>query len=164
MATLITILDVETEVETAWKTLLSIAPYSLGAITSDTATEVTTPRVECVAEVMQWGPHQLTIPSGTFSGRSVYDQFMIRMRLDVVYQPEHAQGQATIRGTLRKALTDWTGIKAAFATNGYLFVAGDTLRQTAGSRIIDDTEKTETLSTILEFVVFLNPAALTAAT
>ena len=164
MASLETLLDVETEVETVFASFLAAAPYSLGAIGSDTATDTTTPRVECLAEVVRWGPHQVTPASGTYAGRAFYDQFAIRLRLDVVYQPEHAQGQGSIRGTLRKALTDWTGIKAAFASRNYLYPNGDTLRQTDGTRTIDDEEKTETLSTVLTFEAWLNPNQLAAAT
>lgn len=164
MATLETLLDVESEVETVFASFLAAAPYSLGAIGSDTATDTTTPRVECLAEVIRWGPHQFSPASGTYSGRAIYDQFVIRLRLDVVYQPEHGQGQGAIRGTLRKALSDWTGIKAAFATRNYLYPTGDTLRQTDGGRTIDDTEKQETLSTVLTFEAWLNPNQLAAAT
>ena len=131
---------------------------------SDTATEQVTPRVACVATVTKWGPHQHTIASGTFAGRAIYDMFVVRSNVTLVYQPEHAQGQASLRGGLRKALTDWTGIQAAFATLNYLFPMPDTLRQTDGDRQIDNEKKTETISTTLELMVFLNPAALIAAT
>lgn len=164
MATLETLLDVEAEVESVLDSFLSASPYSLSAVASDSATEVTTPRVNVVAEVMKWGPHQFTPTSGTYAGRAIYDQFLVRVSLDVVYQPEHAQGQGSMRGKLRKALTDWTGLKAAFAVNNYLLPAGDTLRQENGGRTIDDEEKTETMSTVLQFVAFLNPTALAAAT
>lgn len=164
MATLVTLLDVETEVETVLDAFFSASPYSLAAIGSDTAAALTTPRVEIVAEVVRWGPHQHTIASGTFAGRAVYDQFQLRLSLDVVYQPEHAQGPGTIRGTVRKALTDWVGLKAAFASRNYLLPAPDTFRQIDGSRLIVDEQKTERLQTILELVVFLNPNALAAAT
>lgn len=164
MATLETLLDVEAEVEAVLDTFLSAAPYSLGAVASDSATEVTTPRINIVAEVMKWGPHQFTPTSGTYSGRAIYDQFLVRVSLEVVYQPEHAQGQGSMRGKLRKALTDWTGIQAGFATRNYLHPTGDTLRQEDGGRTIDNEEKTETLSTVLQFVVFLNQSAVAAAT
>jgi hypothetical protein len=164
MATLDTVLDVETEVEAVFDTLLSASPYSLNAGGTDSAGELTTPRLEIKAEVTKWGPHQITIASGTYSGRRIYDQFQLRLSLDVVFQPEHAQGQATIRGKLRRCLSDWTSIKAGFATRGYLYAAPDTLRQIDGGRIIDNEEKTEMLSSVLELVVFLNPAALAAAT
>ncbi len=162
MATLIVLLDVETEVETSLKAFLAATPYSLAAVTSDTAAEVTTPRVEVVAEVTKWGPHQITPASGTYAGVEIYDQFMVRSNLSIVYQPEQAQSPGTIRGTLRKALVDFAGIKAAFATRGYLFLAGPTLRQIDGGRTIED--KTERLNTTLEMMVFLNPAAVLAAT
>lgn len=164
MATLETILDVEGEVESVLKTFLAASPYSLTVFASDSAAEVTTPRTEVVAEVTRWGPHQFTPASGTYAGVAIYDQFQLRVRIDVVYQPEHAQGQASIRGKLRKALTNWTGIKAGFATNGYLLPQGDSLRQIDGGRTIGNAEKEETLSTTLELVAFLNQAAVTAAT
>ncbi len=164
MATLITLLDVETEVESAIKGFLATAPYSLAAVTSDTAAEVTTPRIEVVAEVTKWGPHQYTPAAGVFAGVEIYDQFMVRSNLSLIYQPEQAQSPGTLRGTLRKALTNFTGIKAAFATHGYLFIAGPTLRQVDGGRTIQNEDKTETLNTTLEMAVFLNPAAVDAAT
>lgn len=164
MATLVAILDVEAAVESAWDTLFSAALAGTSVIPSDTATEVVTPRMECVATVTKWGPHQHTIATGTFAGRAVYDMFVVRSDLRLVYQPEHAQGQGTLRGQLRKALTDWTAIQAAFATLNYYYPMGDTLRQTDGDRQIDNEEKTETISTTLELVVFLNPAVLVAAT
>jgi len=164
MATLATILDVETEVELSLKTFLAATPYSLGAITTDTAAALTTPRVEVQTEVVRWGPHQHTPATGTYAGTAIYDQFALRVRLDLVYQPEQSQSPGTKRGTIRAALSNWTGLKAAFATRNYLMVVGDTLRQIDGSRTIDNAEKTETLSTVLELVVFLNPAAVAAAT
>jgi hypothetical protein len=164
MASLETLLDVESEVEACFDSVLSSSPYTLAAIPSDTAAGITTPRTEIVAEVRQWGPHQFVIPSGTYQGRAVYDQFLMRLSIGVVFQPEHGQGQASIRGTVRKALTDWTRIKAAFATRGYLKPAPGTLRQVDGSRSVDDEEKTETIATVLELVCFVDQAALGAAT
>lgn len=164
MATLQAILDVEGAVESAWDTLFSTALSGTSVITSDTATEVVTPRLECVATLKKWGPHQHTIASGTYSGRAVYDQFMVSTELRLVYQPEHAQGQANLRGLLRKALTDWTSIQSAFATLNYYFPMPTTLQQTDGDRTIQDEEKIEIINTTIELVVFANPAALAAAT
>lgn len=164
MATLETLLDVEAEIEAVLDSFLSAAPYSLGAVGSDSATLVTTPRINVVAEVQKWGPHQFTPTTGTYAGRAIYDQFLVRVSLDVVFQPEHAQGQGSIRGKLRKALTDWTGLQAAFAVRNYLHPTGDTLRQEDGGRSIDQEENTETLSTVLSFVAFLNQSAMAAAT
>jgi len=164
VATLETLLDVETETEFAFDSLFSAAPYSLAAGGTDTAAALTTPRTEIKAEVIKWGPHQYTPATGTYAGRAIYDQFLVRLTLDVVYQPEHGQGQASIRGKIRAALTDWTRIKTAFATHAYLRPAPDTLQQQDGGRTIDDEEKTETLTTILEFVAFIRPDALDAAT
>lgn len=164
MATLITLLDVETEAEYALKTYLAATPYNLAAVTSDGAAELTTPRVEVVAEVVRWGPHQYTPDSGTYSGVAIYDQFLVRTSLSLVYQPEQGQSQGTLRGTLRKALSNWTGIKAAFASHNYLLPTGDTLRQIGGARSIDDEEKTETITSEIELMLFVNPSALAAAT
>jgi hypothetical protein len=164
MATLITILDVETEVETCLQSLFAAAPFSLPALASDTATDLRTPRIDVVAEVIQWGPHQITPASGTFAGVAIYDQFRVRANLALIYQPEHAQSQGQLRGALRQVLTGWTAMKAAFAVRGYLIPTSDMLRQIAGGRTIQNDEKTETLLTTLELVVFLNPNALAAAT
>jgi hypothetical protein len=164
MATLVTILDVEAEVERAWAAMLSAAPYSLSATGSDTAAALTTPRTEVKAEVLRWGPHQFTPTGGASAGSALYDNFLVRLSLDVVFQPEHAQGQGSIRGKLRVALRDWTRLKAAFATNGYLLVDPDSLRQTGGGRDIDDEEKMETIKTELEFGVWLSQSAVNAAT
>jgi hypothetical protein len=164
MATLITILDVETEVETCLQSIFAAAPFSLPAIASDSATDLLTPRVEVVAEVVQWGPHQITPASGTFAGVAIYDQFRVRATIALVYQPEQAQTPGTLRGKLRQVLTGWTAIKTAFAVRNYLIPTGDTLRQVGGGRTIQQEEKTETLLTTLELVVFLNPNAVAAAT
>ncbi len=164
MATLITLLDVETEVESVYAAFFAAAPYSLSTKTSDTATDILTPRLEVVAEVIKWGPHQFTPASGTFSGVAIYDQFLIRTQLALVYQPEQAQSPGTMRGTLRTALCNWTGIKTAFAVHNYLIPTGDSMRQVGGSRTINDADKTETITSELEMILFLNPAAMTAAT
>jgi hypothetical protein len=164
MATLITLLDVETEVETCFQGIFAAAPFSIPAIASDSATDLTTPRLEVVSEVIQWGPHQITPASGTFAGQAFYDQFRVRANLSLVYQPEHAQSQGQLRGKLRQVLSNWTNIKAAFAVRNYLIPTGDTLRQVGGGRTIQNDEKTETLLSTLELVVFLNPNALASAT
>lgn len=164
MASLETLLDVETEVETCFDTVLSSSPYSLSAVPSDTAGALTKPRTEIVTEVRQWGPHQYVITGGTYVGRAVYDQFVVRLTIAVVFQPEHGQAPGTIRGTVRKALTDWVRIKAAFATRNYLRPAPGSLRQVDGGRTVDDEEKTETLTTVLELVAFVDSGALEAAT
>ncbi len=164
MATLETILNIETEVESVLDAFLSGSPYSLSAGGTDTATRLTTPRTEIKCEVVKSGPHQYNITSGTYNGTNIFDQFQLRVRVDVVYQPEQGQGPGGIRGTVRKALANWTGIKAGFASNAYLLLAQDTLRQIDGGRTINDEDKTETLSTVYEVVAFLNPVALNAAT
>ena len=164
MASLYTLLDVETETEAVWKNLLSSAPYSLLATDTDTAAPATTPRVECISVVVRWGPHQITPSSGVSAGVALYDQFVVRTMISFVYQPERAHGHGVIRGIMRQALSDWTGIKNAFSVNGYLIPAPTTLQQVDGSRTIDDEEKTETIETVLELAVFLNPNAVDAAT
>ncbi len=164
MATLETVLDVETEVESVLDAFLSGSPYSLSAGGTDTAGRLTTPRTEIKCEVLKSGPHQYNITSGTYSGTNIFDQFQLRVTVDVVYQPEQGQGPGSIRGKVRKAFANWTGIKAGFASHDYLLLAQDTLRQIDGGRSINDEEKTETLSTVFEVIAFLNPAALNAAT
>jgi hypothetical protein len=164
MATLATLLDVETEVETCFQSILAAAPFNLPAIASDSATDLLTPRVDVIAEVIRWGPHQITPASGTYAGVAVYDQFAVRLTLALIYQPEQAQSPGTLRGQLRQVLTGWTAMKAAFAVRNYLIPTGDSLRQTGGGRTINNDERTETLTTSLEFVCFLNPNAVTVAT
>ena len=114
MATLVTLLDVETEVESVWDTFLSSSPYSLGAIPSDTAAAVTTPRVEIVAEVIKWGPHQHTIASGTYSGRALYDQFLIRLSIAVhpwdAPESPHGLGRAESRVRFSKLPPPGSGL------------------------------------------------------
>lgn len=164
MATLVTLLDVEAEVEAVFVSFLSASPYSLARVSgSDSAAALNTPRVEVSVEVLKWGPHQHTVASGTYSGRALYDQFQLRLSIAVVYQPEHAQSPGTLRGTLRKAFTDWAGLKAAFASRAYLLPAPDSMRQIDGSRVIIDEERTERLESVWELVAFLNPVALAAA-
>lgn len=163
MATLITLLDVETEVESCLDALLSASPYSLAAIGSDTNARLTTPRVECIAEVKRWGPHVYRVQAGTYAGRLIYDEFMLQATIRVIYQPAHSQSPGTLRGTLRAALTDATRFKAAFAVRDYLKIVGDSLRQMDGSRIIVNDEKTEELTTVLQLIGVLNPTQLEAA-
>lgn len=164
MATLITILDIETEVETVFYNYIT---NTLGIATgevSDTNTEQMTPRVQVVATLQADGWHQTNIASGVYAGRTLYDQFKVRLQLDIVYNPAAGQSQATLRGTLRKALTDFNTIQTGFAVHAYYLLAPETLHQTDGDRVIDDREKTETIRTTLEMELFLVPAALTAAT
>jgi hypothetical protein len=163
MATLATLLDVETEVETSLDALLSAAPYSLAAIGSDTNAYLTTPRVQCIAEVKKWGPHCYRVASGAYAGRLLYDEFQVQVTVSLVYQPHHAHGPAAIRGAFRAALTDTTRFKAAFAVRDYLKIIGDSLRQIDGARLIENEEKTEEITTVMQFIAVLNPVQLEAA-
>jgi hypothetical protein len=123
-----------------------------------------TPRVEVVSVLQSEGWHQTNITSGAYAGRTLYDQYKVRLQLDVVFNPAAGQSQATLRGTLRKALTDFSALQTAFAINAYYLLAPETLRQTDGDRVIDDAEKTETIKMTLEMELFLVPATLLAAT
>ncbi len=153
-----TLLDIESEVERAFTSYLA-ATLQIPAIGSDTAETQQSPRIEVVAIVVEQGPHAVFIPSGTYAGRKVFDQNRVRIEMALIYSPEFGQNQGDLRGRMRVALTDPAGINAQFATNGYLQMAADSLRQTDGSRAINDREKTETLIVAIEPVFFINPAA-----
>ena len=163
MATLTTILDVETEVETVLAAYLAASPYSLAAITSDTDGSLTTPRVEVIAEVIRWGPQQYIISSGTYAGRAVFVDFALRLTLNLTYQPAASQGQASIRGKLRAALSDRAAIKTAFAVHNYIVPVGESFRVVGGARTVSTGEKTETLTTECALTMVVNPNALAAA-
>ena len=164
MATLIVVLDVETEAEGVFGNYIANTLGIAYGVKSDSNTEQMTPRVEIVATRQQEGWHQTTIASGTYAGRTLYDQFKVRLQLDLVYNPAAAQGQANYRGNLRKAMTDFNGLQTGFAVNNLYLLAPDTLRQTDGDRVIENAEKTETIKTTLEMELFLVPSALTSAT
>ena len=153
-----TLLDVETEVERAFVAYLT-GTLQLPAAGSDSNDTLVTPRVEAIASLVSEGSHIYTVPSGTYAGRYFYDQKAIRVTLDLVYSPSWGQGQGNLRGLLRVALSDYDGILASFATNGYLFLAKASLQQTDGDRTIDTGEKTETIRTVVEGTYFINPAA-----
>lgn len=163
MATLATLLDVETEVETSVDALFSAAPYSLAAVGSDSNAYLTTPRVTCIAEVKKWGPHCYRVAAGVYAGRLMYDEFQVQVTVSLVYQPAHSQGPGAIRGAFRAALSDVTRFKAAFAVRDYLKIIGDSLRQIDGARLIENEDKTEEISAVMQFVAVLNPVALEAA-
>jgi len=160
MATLEQLLDVETEVEGVFRTYLAGLISAATAYASDSNTEVTTPRIDVVATLIEQGRHQITIPAGTYANRPVYDQFRIRLDIGLVYDPSFAQGQAGIRGLLRVGLTAYDALQTAFNSNAYLILAPDTLRQIDGSREINDEQKEETINTTVEGVFFLNPTTL----
>ena len=166
MATLVTLLDTETEVERAFAAYLGTT-LGLPTVTSDSDSVLVTPRVEIVCTVNSDGGHEFTIPSGANAGLRLYDQKNVTVLIDLVYEPGAPTSQApgTKRGTLRKVLANYNAISAAFATNGYYFLAPTTLQQTGGGRSANDPEKeSERLSTVLTATVFLSQAALAAST
>lgn len=156
-----TLLDVETEVERAFGAYLTDT-LQLPAIKSDSDEDLQTPRVEVVATLLRDGPQVYQVTSGTYSGRYFWVQKFIRVSLALTYSPSWGQNQGNLRGLLRVALSDYDGIIAAFATNGYLQPVKATLVQTDGDRTIDDGEKTETINTTLEFQAWILPAAFPA--
>ncbi len=154
-----TLLDVETEVEGVFNAYLGTA-LGLPTVQSDSNTTLPTPRVEIVCTLLDEGPHQFTIPSGVNAGLSYYDQKRIRIQVDLVYAPDFAQTPGTLRGKLRQVFGNWEAIKTQFAVHGYYGLASDTLRQVGGDRRVDDPEaKTERITTVLDAVVFIMPAA-----
>ena len=98
------------------------------------------------------------IPSGSSAGLWVHDQKLTNLRIDLVFSPALVQSPGTLRGTLREALINYEALKAQFAINGYYRLATrETLRQVNGSQSVDNLEKTETISTILAPVFFIDP-------
>lgn len=160
MATLEQLLDVETETEGVFRAYLATIVTAATSYASDSNTELPTPRIGVVSTLIEQGRHQITIPTGTYANRPVYDQFRIRLDLSLVYDPSYSQGQASLRGKLRVALTAYSALQSAFNNNAYLILAPDTLRQVDGSREIDDENKQETINTTVEGMFFLNPVTL----
>ena len=160
---LYTLLDIETEVETVFANYLSNT-LGLPAITSDTNATLVTPRVEVKCELLDEGMVQQTIPSGSLAGTVLYTQKHVRLTVDLVYSPARPTTQTpnVLRGTLRQAGANYPAIKTAFAVNGYYLLAPDTLRQVNGGRVVENTEKTETMRTIYEAVFFINPLGFPA--
>lgn len=165
MATLETLLDVETEIERVFGVYLGTT-LGLQANKSDSDAALTVPRIDIVAIVQQMGPHVFTIPSGTYAGRNIFDQFMISLSLDLIFSPF---GQANIattptasayRGSLRRCLSDWDGVQAAFESGGLLHIAKGSIRQMSGNRSINDADKVETITTTLAAQVFINQAVI----
>jgi len=154
-----TLLDFETEIEASFVAYLATT-LGLPATGSDTNVSLGTPRINVISTVVEQGPHQYNITTGVYAGRAFYDQFRSTVQIDLVYDPSFGQSQGTLRGKVRKMLTDYFGIKAAFAVNGYLLLAPDSLRQTGGTRGVNSDEKEETISTVIECVFFVNPDAI----
>ena len=154
-----TLLDVETEIEGIFTAYLGTS-LGLPTVASDTDTTLVTPRVEIVATLVDEGPHQFTIPTGVNAGLSYYDQKRVRIQVDLIYAPDWPQSPGTLRGKLRQVFGNYRAIATQFAVNGYYGIAPDTLRQVGGDRRVQDPEvETERLSTQLEAVVFIMPAA-----
>ncbi len=162
-ASLATILDIEAEVEGVFKTYLTTTLGLAITVSSDTDSHLTTPRVEVLAVLLGDMEHMLLVPSGTFAGRRMWDFKRVRVEINLVYNPAWSQSPGTVRGKLRKALTDSGAMQTAFQTNAYYQIAQDSIHQTDGARVIDDAEKTETITTVLEAVLQLMPAAVIAA-
>lgn len=162
MATLPQLLDVETEIEGCFKTFFSTIVTAATIYKSDSNEETDTPNLGVVATLVEQGRHQITIPTGTYAGRPIYDQFRVRVDLALKYDPSFNQGQASLRAQLRVGLTDYTALQAQFNSNAYLILAPDTLRQIDGTREIDDEAKEETIGTTVEGMWFLNPNTLAA--
>lgn len=163
MASLATILDLETEIEGVFYTYIT-GTLGLASVKSDSSTILATPRVEITARISEMGPHQMLVASGTYAGRMIFDSFSINLGLDLVYSPDYAQSPGSLRGTLRKALFDVAGINAAFAVNGYLLMAANSLRIISSDRRIDNENKAETITHELSLIVLLSPAQIDAAT
>lgn len=162
MATLEQLMDIETEAEGCFKTYLATIITAATIYKSDSNEDNDTPNIGIVATVIEQGPHQITIPTGTYIGRPIYDQFRVRLDFTLKYDPSYGQGQASLRAKLRVGLTAFAAIQAQFDVNDYLMLAPDTLRQIDGSRIITDDKKEETLSTSMELTAFLNPVTIAA--
>ena len=159
-------LDIETEAEKVFGAYLGTT-LGLPTVTSDSNASVTTARIEVFATVEQMGPHQLTIASGTYAGRRLYDQFLVTIAIDLVYSPYwnatsagSTHTAAALRGGLRRCLSDWRGLEGAFASDGLLSLAPDSLRQISGSRTINDAEKEEKISTHVSAMLFLVPTLI----
>lgn len=151
---LATLLDIETEVEGVFFSYLS-GVLGLPATESDSNQTLPTPRVEIICTLMEEGMHQVTIPSGSLAGTSLYDQKLVRLAIDLTYSPARVQSPNLLRGQLREAFANYPALKALFAVHGYYGLAPDTLRQVGGSRTINDQEKTETITTTLQAVFFI---------
>jgi hypothetical protein len=162
MATLEQLMDVETETEGVFKTYLATVVPAATFYVSDTNVQNFTPSIRVVSTLIEQGRHQVTVPTGTYSGRPIYDQFRIRTDINLVYDPSFSQAQATLRAKMRVGLSDYNGIKAGFAANNYLALAPDTLRQIDGARVINDAENEETITTTVEGVYFFVPATIAA--
>lgn len=162
MATLDQLMDVETEVENCFATYLGTIVTASTFYKSDANVENDTPNIGVVATLIEQGRHQVTIPTGTYSGRPVYDQFRVKVDLTLKYDPSYSQGQASLRARLRVGLSAYQAIQTQFDSNRYLVLAPDTLRQIDGDRTIDDEAKEETIRTTLEGIFFFNYTTVSA--
>lgn len=156
-----TLLDVETEAERAFTEYLTDT-LQLPAISSDSDSDLQTPRLGVVATLLREGGQVHQQLTGTYAGRYFWVQKFVRIQLDLTYSPSAGQNQQGMRGLLRSCLSDYDGIVAEFATVGYYLPPKATIIQTDGSRTIDDAEKTETISTTLEIQLWLQPSAIPA--
>lgn len=156
---LATLLNVEPEVESVLAAYLANL-MGVAVMTSDSDQIEFTPRVEIVATVLEQGPHQNIVQTGVYAGRRFYDFFRVSIAIDVVYAPSAQQNAGTIRGKVRSAFTDYQGIAAGFAINGYLLLASDSFRQNAGSRSVNADQKEARTSSTLDCVFQINPAAI----
>lgn len=159
-----TLLDVETEIESVFSTYLTTALPGTSVITSDSNTTVGTPRVEVTAVVENQPTHQYTITGGVYAGRRLYDFWRVRVTLNLVYAPGYSQSQGTLRGKLRKVLTDFAGVKSALAAHNYLYLASDTYNVNSGWRTVDSDLKEERIACTVDAIFGLNPAQLESAT
>jgi hypothetical protein len=157
------LLDGETELENALLAYLGTTLQVSVALKSDTNAPLTSPRIELKATKLRDENHQYQITSGSAAGLVVFDQMTFRLNLDLVYSPTMTdQNQAILKGLLRRALLNYDGINAALAVNGYYYLAKYTLKQTDGDRVINDAEKEETVSSVLECQLWIRPTAYPA--
>lgn len=156
-----TLLDVETECERAFTTYLT-GTLQLPAVGSDTDTDQQTPRIEATATLLREGGQIWQQTTGTYAGRYFYVQKFMRVNLDLVYSPSWGQGQGNLRGLLRSGLSNYDALITEFQTKGYYIPAKATIIQTDGDRQIDNADKTETNTTVLELQLFMQSDAIPA--
>ena len=141
-----TLMDIETEVESVFVSILNESFQSNGfsviASGSDPSVERVTPLCTVVACRQSEGRHQTVVPVGQYAGRAVYDRFDVAVVIAVDYSPDwmNGQGGRQIRGVIREAVAQFEAIKAQFAVNDYYRLAPDTLRQIGGRREYDQNK------------------------
>lgn len=160
MATLEQLMDIEANTEAPFKSYLQTLVTAASIYRSDENVQNQTPSIRLVSSLVEQGNHQITIATGTYTGRPVYDMFRVRTTFDLVYDPSFSQGQANLRSQLRVGLSAYAAIATYFSASGYLVLAPDTLRQIDGSRTIDDQSKEETINFTMEGIYFFNSTAL----